>query len=88
MKIEFGVECLDQIGLHWLGYSAAIGLEILGLKKFVGMVIQASFSFFWWHCELVLSILRPRLGGGEWNVMERNKKNNFKIFFLSLVWEF
>ena len=45
LKIEFGVECFDQIGLHWLGYSAAIGLEILGLKKFVGMVIQAS----WWQ---------------------------------------
>ena len=26
--------------------------------------------------------------GMEWNGMERNEKNNFKIFFTSLVWEF
>ena len=24
----------------------------------------------------------------EWNGMEKNKKNNFRIFFTSLVWEF
>ena len=28
------------------------------------------------------------LGRREWNGMERNKKNNFRIFFPSLVWEF
>ena len=26
--------------------------------------------------------------GMEWNGMERNEENNFRIFFPSLVWEF
>jgi len=35
--------------------------------------------------NLIIS-LRPRLRGG--NGMEINEKNNFRIFFPSLVWEF
>ena len=27
-------------------------------------------------------------GRKEWNEMEMNEKNNFRIFFSSLVWEF
>ena len=36
-------------------------------------------------------MFRPRLGkwnGMKRNEMEMNEKNNFKIFFSSLVWEF
>ena len=32
--------------------------------------------------------LKASFGRREWNGMERNEKNNFRIFFPSLVWEF
>ena len=37
--------------------------------------------------EKAQEALSPRLGE-EWNEIERNKKNNFKIFSPSLIWEF
>ena len=36
--------------------------------------------------QKIKHMLRPRLGGE--NEMEMNKKNNFRTFFIFLVWEF
>ena len=33
-------------------------------------------------------LIQASFGRREWNGMERNEKNHFRIFFLSIVWEF
>ena len=33
-------------------------------------------------------VAKAPLGRREWNEMEKNEKNHFRIFFSSLVWEF
>ena len=49
-------------------------------KTFIGGI--------WYGAGKMKQKIQASFGMREWNGMRRNEKNNFKIFFHSLIWEY